>query len=169
MKYTICIFVLAFACAGAVTDFRPQDNTDGRVKVEADAPVNVHIVFSNHLVRYSVVFQFIILLADNFLAASSFASWKLVGPSCYIDWSPILVTRNLRKGVNGLLVSCISSYRRIRLSMWCNLLGSEAYYTLHVTQDIGFDKDGRGGRDDDIINFNFEEHFPAAVSVLHDC
>ncbi|KAK9915574.1 hypothetical protein WJX75_001002 [Coccomyxa subellipsoidea] len=83
MKYTICIFVLAFACAGAVTDFRPQDNTDGRVKVEADAPVNVHIVFSNHL-------------------------------------------------------------------------------------DIGFDKDGRGGRDDDIINFNFEEHFPAAIKCADE-
>ena len=54
MKNTICLFILAFTCAGAVTDFRPSDNTDGRAKVEADAPVNVHIVFSNHLVRYSL-------------------------------------------------------------------------------------------------------------------
>lgn len=32
-----------------------------------------------------------------------------------------------------------------------------------MKQDVGFDKNGMGGRDDQIIDFNFNEHFAAAV------
>ena len=49
------------------------------------------------------------------------------------------------------------------------IAGLDADYNFPATQDIGFDKNNRGGRDDDIINFNFHEHFPAAVNFLHDC
>ena len=36
--------------------------------------------------------------------------------------------------------------------------------TYHApVQDIGFDKQGRGGWDDTIINIYFNEHFPKAV------
>jgi hypothetical protein len=35
--------------------------------------------------------------------------------------------------------------------------------TCNYLQDMGFDKNGRGGRDDQILDIYFNEHFPNAV------
>ncbi|EIE25882.1 hypothetical protein COCSUDRAFT_46416 [Coccomyxa subellipsoidea C-169] len=83
MNAILCLLILSLGYAIAVTDFRPKDDSDGLARVEANEPLNVHIVFSNHL-------------------------------------------------------------------------------------DIGFDKDGKGGTDNDIINFNFEEHYPAAIKCANE-
>ncbi len=51
MNAILCLLILSLGYAIAVTDFRPKDDSDGLARVEANEPLNVHIVFSNHLVR----------------------------------------------------------------------------------------------------------------------
>lgn len=53
MKREILFVLLAAYSASAVTDLRPQTEADGPAKTEADPKLNVHIVFSNHLVRFN--------------------------------------------------------------------------------------------------------------------
>ena len=50
MRNKLTVLFACIICAGAVTDIRVSEDEDAPAKVEATPPLNVHIVFSNHLV-----------------------------------------------------------------------------------------------------------------------